>query len=106
LANSLAIYSVSRDWYVALFFVSGLIVGFAIKSWVSKPCPKPVTIIEVIRDTTEANMYRRMAEFEKRRADSLQNCKQQIKIKYEIIYKYLDASPMPVVDSIIEANRW
>jgi hypothetical protein len=95
---------VSRDWYVALFFACGIVIGFALKSWVSKPCPNPVTNVEVIRDTTEAKIFGRMSEFEKRRADSLEATRQQIKTKYEIIYKYLDTAPMPVVDIIIRAN--
>ena len=86
-----------------LFFLIGFSFGCMIFAFKTQKC-KPVTIVEVIRDTTEANLYRRMAETQRQRADSLQGLKQQVKIKYEIIYKYLDAAPMPVVDSVIRAN--
>lgn len=69
----------------------------------SKRCPEAVTLVEVIKDTVEMNMYRETASKYRSEADSLRSIPPQIKIKYEKIYLRLESADDRTIDSLYRA---
>jgi hypothetical protein len=69
----------------------------------TKPCPEPRPIVDVIVDSTLAIEYRKQADYYKSKADSLARVRSRV--RRDTVWVFMQSAPMPVVDSIIEANR-